>query len=584
MLGEGGHGVGMGDAGAAARGRRVDPVALAAAALVLVVPLTAVVSSLRHPWVPVNDWAQIESAVRDVGTGDTPLTGAPSRFGWHHPGPWPYYLLAPFYRLAPADRGLLFGAAMTNLLGVGAIVGLALRWSRVRAVVALAGLALFLRGLGVEFLLDPWNPNLAVVPLALFLVLCVEIARGERRGWVVPAAVGVGSYAVQAHLGLLVPVVLLAMVTALLRRRSLRADGDPDPGAGSGGVSRRSWLAAGAILLVAWVPPVVDQVTGDGNLGRLARWTAGAELVEPGPWEEGRLDASEVLGRTSWLLDPVGLWLGRWQAPSSGPLVLAASASALRLVLLAMVVGATVWALRRLRADDPDGDRRDVTVPATLAAVGLVAVVLALVGTRGVPFLWSLRWATAAMLLGFLAAGWALAAVAERHLAATAGAGGSATGTAGGSEARSRAWARVVAGAGLAAVALPVAVAVWWGSTGDQPVKADSDLWLRLRPDLERLLRDEEPVVVEPTPLFYGDEYRSFELLLERAGIRWVPGDHPEAEDRPSYFVVLTLPGEDPDDNPWIVAASGLLEEGPYEDRQLVLVRTPADERLPPAG
>jgi hypothetical protein len=94
MVGVGGAAMAVRSAVGAAWRPRLDPVVLAAAALVLAVPVVAVASALRHPWVGITDWAQIETAVRDVGTADTPLVGAHSRFGWHHPGPWPYYLMA----------------------------------------------------------------------------------------------------------------------------------------------------------------------------------------------------------------------------------------------------------------------------------------------------------------------------------------------------------------------------------------------------------------------------------------------------------------------------------------------------------
>ena len=34
--------------------------------------------------------------VRDVWSSDIPWTGAYSRYGWSHPGPWMYWLIAPF--------------------------------------------------------------------------------------------------------------------------------------------------------------------------------------------------------------------------------------------------------------------------------------------------------------------------------------------------------------------------------------------------------------------------------------------------------------------------------------------------------
>lgn len=560
----------------AARLRSVDPVVAAASALVLVVPLTAVVSSVRHPWVGIHDWVLMEQAVRRVGTADTPLVGAPSRFGWHHPGPWPYYVMAPFHRLVPADVGLLFAAAMTNLLATAGFVALAVRQPRARALVALFGLAVLLRGLGVGLLVDPWNPSLALVPLALYLLLCVEIARGEGRRWAVPVAFGVGAFAVQAHLGLLVPVVLVGAATAALARRR--------PG-GWG-----SWWVPALVGTVAWLPPVIDQLFGDGNLWRLARWTAGAELLEPGPWEEGRLAAGEVVSGAAWLLDPGGLWAGRWSAPSTGYLYRLGDGTPWRLLLLVALLSATGYLATRLRApagsgagtaagspSDAAGEgdeegRRAAADARVLAAVGVVAVVAGLAGTRGLPFLWSLRWAAPVVMLAWVAFGWAVAAAVAGRFPPRSG-----------SPSWSRALPAVVV---LALIAVPVALAVWRGTTGVQPSQEESTLWLAVRDDLlADLRRHGEPVVLQPNPFLYGDEWMTLELLVEREGLRWVPGDDPEAADRPSYHATLLRPDDldEADRTDGIVARSGVATEGRLADHELIVIRAPPPPDHPPA-
>ena len=54
--------------------------------------------------------------VRDVWSSDIPLTGAYSRYGWSHPGPWMYWLVAPF--------SLAFGqAAWATLVGSALLQG-----------------------------------------------------------------------------------------------------------------------------------------------------------------------------------------------------------------------------------------------------------------------------------------------------------------------------------------------------------------------------------------------------------------------------------------------------------------------------
>ena len=185
-----------------------DPVLLVAAALLLVPALAAMYSARVHPWYPTNDWALIELQVRDVFTSDTPLVGAWSRFNWRHPGPLSFYLLALPYRLAPPDRGLLFATTVVNFGFVASYAWVALRQPRWRALVALGGLALLQRGLGIEGLTDPWNPTTPIIPFALYVLLCVDLATARRR-WTLPAMAFVASLVVQSHIGFAQPTLLV---------------------------------------------------------------------------------------------------------------------------------------------------------------------------------------------------------------------------------------------------------------------------------------------------------------------------------------------------------------------------------------
>ena len=75
------------------------PLAVAICAITVGVVLFAVKRTLDQSWTPVSDDAGIWMRTWDVGTRHTPLVGPPSRFGWHHPGPLLFYLLAPLLRL-----------------------------------------------------------------------------------------------------------------------------------------------------------------------------------------------------------------------------------------------------------------------------------------------------------------------------------------------------------------------------------------------------------------------------------------------------------------------------------------------------
>ena len=49
-----------------------------------------------EPFYPVSDIALTELFTREAAHGRL-IVGPYSRFGWHHPGPTCFYLLAPFY-------------------------------------------------------------------------------------------------------------------------------------------------------------------------------------------------------------------------------------------------------------------------------------------------------------------------------------------------------------------------------------------------------------------------------------------------------------------------------------------------------
>ena len=530
------------------RGRELDVVIVAAAALVLLVPLVEVVSALRHPWIPASDWALIELHVRDVGGRHTPLVGAYSRFGWRHPGPWAFYLMAPFYRLAPADRGLAFGAAMVNLAMVAAYVAVVVRFGRTQALVALLGLAVLLRGLGAGFVADPWNPNMAILPLALLMVLGIEIVAGNRT-WAGPAAVAAGALAVQSHLGLLPPVAMVSVVTVVLAWR-LRAAPCP---------SRRVWAATGAVALVAWLPPLLDQAFGSGNLWKLIRWSTGHDINRVSTLEEGRFGPIAVRQRTAWLLDPFGMWLGRVDTPRSGMHhLLGAYLSWHLLVIVGMLVGA--WLLARLATRWGGGVGREdrvVRAACALAAAGAVGVYLGVKGLRGAPFLWGLRWSAVVVMLLWLALVSAVALVlARRWPAASPG----------------------VQSLALAGVVVAVAWTLGWGTVAAQPFPDESALWLDFRPKLLAAMRDDIEadglIVIQPAPFVYGDQNDTFEVVLERAGVRWVDGNDPDAHGLPHYYVIRSGPdGSGFEDWPSVVARSKVPPRDALRVGRVILVR-----------
>jgi len=94
---------------------------------VLVPYLVLAVARLGTDWFPVQDQAVLDMRTRDVlAASNIPLVGAFSRFGWSHPGPIWFYLLAPF-RAALGPTGLIVGSIILFGAGIATAVVLVRR-------------------------------------------------------------------------------------------------------------------------------------------------------------------------------------------------------------------------------------------------------------------------------------------------------------------------------------------------------------------------------------------------------------------------------------------------------------------------
>jgi hypothetical protein len=546
---------------------RRDLFVVVAAALVLVPSLVAAISALRHPYIPSNDWALIELQVRQVGTGDTPLVGVWSRFGWRHPGPLLFYVLALPYRLVPDDRGLLFATACVNLAATAGFALVVIRYPRTRALIALFGMAMLQRGLGIDQLGDPWNPTILIVPFALYLVLCVEIAVGRQR-WPLAVAAGVASFVVQAHVGLLQPVVLVGVVALGLRWLQTRPRR----------IAWRSLVPTAVVLGLAWLPPVIDQVNGSGNLGVLFRWARGDDIGGGmGVLTEGRLSHQRILDGAAWLLDPTGMWVGRFQPVDAFGSLLLGRGRPLTLlwvpVVLGLVLALVRWAPLR------DGYRRPTIAVGVLAATTVVTLFTDLFTAKGAPVFWPFRWVVAVVMLVWIALGWAVAGAVVQRLPwldapwprrgtpltpLTARAGR----------------VRLAGVAMVAVVALPVGLAAWRGPVGRQPMQPASDALLRLQPAILEYTR-QEPLVVANTENKINDKDLGLPVILERAGIDWVEPSDPRAPGRNRYLVLPAGALQNPQVATTIavgtsdlLARSGPPRPGEPPDSELILVRT----------
>jgi hypothetical protein len=373
------------------RGR--SPLVWIAVAGLLVLPaLVAAVSLLGRHWYASGDQAFEVLRIGDVGGRHTPLVGVPSRFGWYHPGPLLFLLLAPAQRLL-GETGVLAGTALVN---AAALVGVAVvaRRRGGTALLVWTGLlvAALVHALGPGLLLDPWNPWLALLPFLFFTLLAWSVACGDRPA--LPWAVGVGSFVIQTHVGyglLVVGLLVLVLLVAVLGRDRT-------------GLGR--WFAlAGLVLVVLWLPPLIQQAAGHpGNLGEVARYfvhppqytAQQAASIDAGPavgWKTG----FGVMGRQ---LTPPGPWLTGRETDKFGFAASAALWPAVLVVLAVIGAGALAW-------------WRGARDAARLAGAAVFLVVLGVVATARVngfvaPYL--VRWWWVVALVLWLSIGWCIAA------------------------------------------------------------------------------------------------------------------------------------------------------------------------------
>ena len=470
-----------------APGRRWPRWALAAALVAVCAwPIVAAgLAALDQEWRPTGDWAVLNLRVEDVGRL-TPLVGPYSRYGWNHPGPLLYWLLAvPYHLLGGRPVALL---AATAVLNAAAVVGaIALAWRRGGAVLATAtaaALALVTHAMGPELLRDPWNPYVTVLALCPFVLAAWSIAEGDRWAW--PIVVGLGSFLVQSHVGY-VPVVAavggLAAGIAWARRTRVPVLPSEDG-------SRRLLVALTlGIVVVAWLPVAVDEVADSGNLGAIGRYFT-ESTDAPAGWDVALGQAARQLTvpDAPWLGDPE--LAGDDGAALGGPhsdLLLPVAAFALA---LAAAAAARRWDAVRFQG-----------VVAALAVSG----VLATSRITGPVFSYLVRWWWVVACVWWLASLWsgyvALRAWLARHDRAHA----------------VLPWvAGALAGVLLLGAALPTARAAEGAPT---PAPSSTAVLAHLLPQTVEALRGSGPVLVVGWGSVWGTTADAVRLELERHGI-----------------------------------------------------------------
>ncbi len=300
--------------------------ALVLTVVALVPFIVAIATRAGHKYVPVGDFALMDLRVRDVWSSEIPLVGAYSRFGWNHPGPAAYYLLAPVSGLTgTAAWGTLVANALVQAVIVAAIAYVAWRTGGIaRLVAALAFMGLAYGAMGPSMVLDAWNPNVAFPMFPLFVLLAWVLATGKPRALVF--TVIAASILVQAHVGYL-PLVVAAGICALVF--AFRHAGH------AWTTWKRPALWALLAFVIVWIPPVLQEFVHESNLRPLAdSLTSSSEptlgtreaariLAEefeiPPPWLGGHHELNPITNTVdgaspAWLLIPAALLAGGWIA------------------------------------------------------------------------------------------------------------------------------------------------------------------------------------------------------------------------------------------------------------------------------
>ena len=345
-------------------------------ALLVVVVVVFSWKAATLDWKAAGDLSVIRLRALDVGTSNTPLVGPYSRFQWNHPGPMLSFAFAPWARLfGSSGVGILIGAFVANLAAMFGAAWVARRSSNVLFFLTSIVLAAFVLLAQSGELFNPWNPFVVVLPLFAALIAAWGTFRGDRVAAVV--LVIAASFAIQGHIGA-APLGVLALL--------IGGGGLLYAIARSAGEDRRGFvttsLIAVGVMFVCWIPPLLDQFFGTGNLGRLVRFQFTA--TEPSAGLRFALDQV-----TRLLTFPPGREVGFLGVVGTGPVV-----PWMAIALLA----ATVVAWRK--------SWHDRLQLALVAWLSIAVTGLAISGIKGIPFQYVFRWSWAMVLVVWIACLW----------------------------------------------------------------------------------------------------------------------------------------------------------------------------------
>lgn len=233
-----------------------------AGAAVLGVLAIVVLARQAPPFVTDSDFAMTELYTELAARGQLAV-GSYSRFGWHHPGPFYFYLQAPIYAAGGHRAMSLFGVALLiNLAAILTLVAVTVRANRGLLLIGLTAVCVAMAWRAPRLLASPWVGHIAVFPALAFVAISAAIIAGRAR-WL-PLAIVFGSFIAQTHLAFAPLAGVLgagAIAAAVMHSRHARAP-------------VRALLVVSALAgLILWLPPVIEALAnGGGNLGALWRF------------------------------------------------------------------------------------------------------------------------------------------------------------------------------------------------------------------------------------------------------------------------------------------------------------------------
>ncbi|UQW71300.1 hypothetical protein L2Y01_22195 [Pseudomonas avellanae] len=140
--------------------------------------------------------------------------GISSRFGWAHPGPFNYYMLAPWYSLfGEKEGGLILGTFLYNIGFIAASTWTVAKISeRNTAALFLATLVIYSTlSLGSRVFLDVLLPYSTVFPW--IFALCMSVAIIQKHSYFIPLLALTLSCVTQMHVAFWMPAVVLGLST-----------------------------------------------------------------------------------------------------------------------------------------------------------------------------------------------------------------------------------------------------------------------------------------------------------------------------------------------------------------------------------